>query len=106
MEVTPRSGAAGALYHHDGMERKQIQFTRQQLAALRREAKRRRTSESAVIREALDAWLGRRDTADRQERFERALAVVGAFRSGSHDVAVEHDRELAEIYYDDLGKKR
>ena len=98
--------AGAAEYHHDGMERKQIQFTRQQLAAVRREAKRRRTSESAVIREAVDSWLARSGQAERRERFRRALAVVGKYRSGKHDISVEHDRELADIYYEDLRKKR
>ena len=88
------------------MERKQIQFTRQQLAAVRREAKKRRSSESAVIREALDAWLAKSGQAERRERFRRALTVIGKYRSGRHDVAVEHDRELADIYYEQLRKNR
>lgn len=95
-----------ARYHHDGMERKQIQFTRQQLAALRRESRRRHVSESAVVREAVDRWLGAKGESDRHERFARALSVVGAFRSGKHDIAREHDRELADIYYEDLRRKR
>ncbi len=80
------------------MERKQVQFTRQQLAALRREARRRRTSESAVVRAAVDAWLDPKRELAHRERFDRALTVVGRFRSGKHDVAREHDRELADIY--------
>lgn len=83
------------------MERKQVQLTRQQLAGLRREARRHHVSESAVIRDAVDAWLARGGDAERRQRFERALAVVGKFRSGKHDIAVEHDRELAEIYEED-----
>lgn len=90
--------AGGARYHHDGMERKQIQLTRQQLAGLRREARRRRTSEAAVVRDAVNAWLAGHGDASRQERFARALAVAGRFRSGKHDISLEHDRELGEIY--------
>jgi len=82
------------------MERKQIQFTRQQLTSLRREAKRRRTSESAIVREALDAWIGANRAAPRSERFARALSVVGKFKSGKHDISREHDRELADVIYE------
>lgn len=89
------------------MERKQIQFTRQQLSALRREARRRHVSESAVVRDAVDAWLRTHDQAARQERFARALSAIGAFSSGGgRNIAVEHDRELGDIYYEDLRRKR
>jgi len=84
------------------MERKQIQFTRQQIAALRREARRRGTSESAIVREALDAWLGTSPGRATPERIARALAVAGLFRSGRHDIATEHDRELADITYEHI----
>ena len=87
------------------MERKQIQFTRQQLAALRREARRRRTSESAVVREAVDAWLRGSGEGLHRERFARALAVVGKFRSGKHDISREHDREFADIAYEHIRRK-
>jgi len=88
------------------MERKQIQFTRRQLAAVRREARRRRLSESAIVREAVDRWIGLKDDAERHARFERALSVVGAFRSGKHDIAREHDRELADITFEHIRGKR
>ncbi len=88
------------------MERKQIQFTRQQLTGLRREAKRKRTSESAIVREAVDAWLAAKGESARHERFARAMSVVGKFRSGKHDIAREHDRELAEILSEELREGR
>ena len=59
-----------------------------------------------MIRDAFDAWLGPSGDTQRRERFERALAVVGKFSSGRHDITAEHDRELADIYDEDLRRKR
>lgn len=89
------------------MERKQIQFTRHELAAIRREARRRRVSDSAVVREAVDAWIKSHDPELRKERVARALSVIGKYSSGGgRNIAEEHDRELADIYYEDIRKKR
>ena len=79
------------------MERKQVQLTRRQAAAVRRVAVRRKTSDAAIIREAVDLWLRTQGhSGDADERWQRALRVVGAFRSGAKDVGREHDREFAE----------
>lgn len=83
------------------MERKQIQFTRQQLSALRREARRRRTSESALVREAVDGWMRTHEPESEAERVARALSVIGAFSSGGgQNIATEHDDHLADIAYE------
>ena len=79
------------------MERKQIQLTRRQAAAVRRVAARRKTSDAAIVREAVDLWLRTQGhSGDADERWQRALRVVGAFRSGVKDISREHDREFAE----------
>jgi len=79
------------------MERKQVQLTRQQAAAVRRIAARRKTSDAAIVREAVDLWLRTQGHAgDWNERWQRALGVVGAFGSGRNDISQEHDREFAE----------
>ncbi len=63
------------------MERKQIQLTPQQMAALRREAAN-------------------------AERVRRALSVVGKFSSGGGcNIATEHDRELGDILYEEVRAK-
>ncbi|HEY7625233.1 MAG TPA: ribbon-helix-helix protein, CopG family [Candidatus Limnocylindria bacterium] len=80
------------------MERKQIQLTRQQAAAVRRIAARRKTSDAAIVREAVDQWLRGQGRAGEKERWRRALAVVGKFSSGRSDISKEHDRELAEAF--------
>lgn len=79
------------------MIRKQVQLTDRQVKALRREAARRGTSGSALVREAVEAWLGRRSAEpDRDVLWERAMAAVGIGHSGESDVAREHDRYLAK----------
>jgi len=82
------------------MQRKQIQFTARQVAAIRREARRRGTSDAEVVRQAVDRLLlAPAPPQDaRAERFARARAVVGKFDSGRTDISLEHDRELDEIY--------
>lgn len=81
------------------MQRKQVQFTRRQIAAIHGEARRRKTSDAAVVRQAVDQLLGGSTAARaRGETAARALATVGRFASGRHDVSREHDRELADAF--------
>ncbi len=80
------------------MERKQVQLTARQASALRKEAARRKTSDAAIVREAVDLWLRSRGRGSDKERWQRALAVVGKFASGRTDISKEHDRELAEAF--------
>jgi hypothetical protein len=83
------------------MQRKQVQFNRQQLAAIRREARRRKISDAAVVRQAVDQLVVAPAEGGRArlspEIVARALAVVGRFGSGRDDISVEHDGELADI---------
>jgi hypothetical protein len=81
------------------MKRKQIQLTARQAQALSREAARRGVSDAAVIRSLVDELLPGNERAT-NERWERALAVVGRFRSGRRDIGRNHDRYLAEDFDD------
>ncbi len=81
------------------MQRKQVQFTRRQIAAIHGEARRRKTSDAAVVRQAVDQFLGAGKKATTgAEQIARALAAVGRFASGRQDVSKEHDRELADAF--------
>lgn len=80
------------------MERRQFQLTRQQAAAVRREATRRKISDSAIVREAVDLWLGDRGHVRTDDRMSRAMGIVGAFASGQKDLSRDHDRELADVF--------
>lgn len=79
------------------MVRTQIQLTEEQMAQLRKLAAEERVSLAALIRRSVDLLLeARRDPAD--DRARRALEVVGRFRSGKQDIAVEHDAYLGEAF--------
>ncbi len=81
------------------MQRKQVQFTRRQVAAIHGEARRRKTSDAAVVRQAVDQLLSSgKGATTGAERITRALAAVGRFASGRRDISREHDRELADAF--------
>jgi Arc/MetJ-type ribon-helix-helix transcriptional regulator len=77
------------------MIRTQVQLTQEQAARLRALAQRRGTSMAELIRQAVD---GLADESAKIERHQRALAVIGRFRSTDRNVARDHDRHLAEAY--------
>jgi hypothetical protein len=75
--------------------RTQISLTDEQMSALRREARERRVSIAAVVRDAVDAEIAR---SAREVAWDRALSAVGAFNSGVGDIAERHDDYLAEDF--------
>ena len=81
------------------MIRTQIQFTEQQLTELRRLARDRESSVAAVVRDAVDRELARRESLD--DAWKRALAAVGSYSGGGGNVAEDHDEYLADAYASD-----
>jgi hypothetical protein len=81
------------------MVRTQIQLTERQARELKRMAAREGVSMAEVVRRAVDAKI-RTGAAEvpREERVRRAMAVMGKFRSGIKDLAVNHDKYLEEDY--------
>ena len=81
------------------MVRTQIQLTERQARELKRMAAREGVSMAEVIRNAVDAKI-REGVSEvpREERVRRAMAVMGKFHSGIRDLAVHHDKYLAEDY--------
>lgn len=77
------------------MIRTQIQLTEEQAAALKRIARRRGVSISALIRESVEATIA---DGDRAAAWRRALAAVGSIQGDGADVARDHDRYLDEAY--------
>ena len=77
----------------------QIQFTDEQQAELRYQARVRGVSISALVREAVDRELSRRTKAD--EEWERMLAAVGSFHGDGSNVSEHHDDYLADAYAKD-----
>ena len=83
------------------MVRTQIQFTEEELAALRREAAQRHVSISAVVRDAVDKRLSHGHlTPSRDELLRRSLAAMGRFHSGTGDVSARHDEYFADSILD------
>ena len=79
----------------------QVQLTEEQDRQLTDLSKTRRVSKADLVRQAVDLLLTR-DGFGRasEEQWQRALAVVGRFRSGEpgHDVAENHDQYLVKAY--------
>lgn len=84
------------------MVRTQIQLTEAQASALKKLAAEEGRSMADLVRESVRDLLRRRRVPERSrgEKIERALAVLGKFRSGFSDLARNHDRYLDEAYGD------
>ena len=79
--------------------RVQIQFTAEELAALRAEAEQRHISVSAVVREAVDERMSRPSrlpATSLEERKARAIAACGRFHSGLRDLSIRHDEYFTD----------
>ncbi|MFO7571690.1 MAG: CopG family transcriptional regulator [Gaiellaceae bacterium] len=81
------------------MVRMQIQFTPEQSAELRRQARQRGISISALVREAVDRELAQRESLD--DAWRRALAAIGSYHGDGSNVSEEHDEYLVDAYADD-----
>lgn len=80
------------------MVRTQIQLTEEQSESLRRLAEIDNVSLAEVIRRSVDSYIEARRDVSKEERKRRLLSVVGIGQSGVSDLAVNHDKYLAEIY--------
>ena len=80
------------------MIRIQVRLREEQIQTLRRLASARRVSIAELIRQAVDMLIRSSASIDEEERRQRAIAMVGQFRSGLSDVSSEHDRYLVEAY--------
>jgi len=80
------------------MIRTQIQLTEDQVQALKKIAASRNVSIARLIRQAVDTMIHSSPLVDSEERYKRAMDIVGKFRSGKHDVSKKHDEYLLEAY--------
>jgi hypothetical protein len=78
------------------MVRAQIQFTGEQLEALRARAAQLNVSVSEVVRRAVEAWVKPGLAPSSDELRRRALEAAGRFASGETDVARKHDHYLSD----------
>ena len=79
------------------MIRTQIQLSEEQAARLKELAHAGNESVAAIIRKALDQFLANQKP-DRRTLYRQALAVLGKYQAGLHDVSLEHDRYLEEEF--------
>lgn len=70
-----------------------MQFTEEQMQALRAGASATNRPVAAIVRQAVDAWIA---DDERGRLVDRALAAIGGFHSGLGDLAENHDRYLDE----------
>jgi len=72
-------------------------LTDEQASLLREMAHESNESIAAIIRKALDQFLLKQQP-NRRTLYRQALAVVGKYGTGVHDVSIEHDRYLEEEF--------
>lgn len=77
------------------MVRTQIQLTEEQAKALKEIAAQRGVSMAELIRESVERII---EEYERKEKWQKALAILGRYRSGLADVSANHDKYLAEDY--------
>lgn len=77
------------------MIRVQMQFTEEQLEALRAQAAASDRPLAAIVRDAVDAWIA---DHQRSRLVDRALGAIGGFHSGLGDLAENHDHYIDETF--------
>jgi 16S rRNA U516 pseudouridylate synthase RsuA-like enzyme len=82
--------------------RTQIQLTETQAREVKRMAEERGVSMAAIIREAIDDRLRRRNAPSWDELVERAIAAIGCGHSGLGDLAERHDHYFADSIADPM----
>ncbi len=77
------------------MVRTQIQLTEEQATALKEIAAQRGVSMAELIRESVEHII---EECERREKWRKALAIMGRYRSGLSDVSANHDQYLGDDY--------
>jgi Arc/MetJ-type ribon-helix-helix transcriptional regulator len=73
------------------MVRTQIQLTEEQAEGLKKLAAERGVSMAELVRQSVQRLLEERE---QDEKWRRAMTLVGRYRSGLTDVSVNHDKYL------------
>jgi len=73
------------------MMRAMVQFTEQQMHRLKQKAALEKVSVSELVRRSVERAFPETDEQTGDEKWRRATAAVGKFRSGVRDLAARHD---------------
>jgi Arc/MetJ-type ribon-helix-helix transcriptional regulator len=80
------------------MIRTQIQLTTEQARDLKKLALARQASVSELVRKAVDDLIKSKTRADTREIKEKALEILGKYRSRKKDISKKHDVYLVEAF--------
>lgn len=80
------------------MYRTQIQLREDQSKKLKEMAAEYNVSVAELIRQSVDMLIQSGDELTKAEKRKRAASIVGLYKSDVTDLAVNHDKYLAEIY--------
>ena len=80
------------------MIRTQVQLTENQFDFLKKAAAENNTSIAEIVRLSINNYIKATSHVDKDERKRRALAAAGRFKSAISDLALEHDKHLAEAF--------
>jgi hypothetical protein len=78
------------------MIRTQIQLTDELATHIKAAAAREHVSMAEMIRRAVARFLETASASGTDDRYARALAAAGRFRSGRRNLSMRHDAEFAE----------
>ena len=78
--------------------RTMIQFTEELARALKARSRDEERSMADLLRESVSKNLADRPARDRRSLFDRALGLIGRFRSGYSNAAENHGQHLDEAY--------
>lgn len=81
------------------MVRTQIQLTEEQAKQIKRIAASRGVPMAEVIRDAVEGTIRSSAIVISEERRNRALEIVGKFKSGKKNISRKHDSYLAEAWH-------
>jgi hypothetical protein len=80
------------------MVRTQIQLREDQSAVLKAMAADRGVSVAELIRRSIDRFMREQKEPTMEEKWERAMSIIGIANSGLGDLAENHDKYLEEAY--------
>ena len=80
------------------MKRTQVQLTEKQYKTVKEISSSSNISMAEVIREAIDAYCPNKAIFANKEKIQKAIGIMGKYRSGYQDISKDHDRYLRQDF--------